>query len=151
MAFNIIIQKNVSEKNKVDKSLTLIATLSGTLRQETSIVDPVVLVAGDLDDYVEANYCTIEDFGRSYFITNIRSVRAGLVEISCHVDVLSSFKTQIRENRAIIHRQANTWNLYLNDGSFRVYQNPIVLTKPFPSGFSTMEFVLAVAGGSQNS
>lgn len=146
MAFDILIQQNQSEKNKVDKDVTTLATITGTLRQETSIIDPVFIIAGDLDDYVGVNYCTVDSFGRSYFVNNIRSVRSGLVELTCHVDVLSSFATQIRTNSAIIRRQENNWNLYLNDGTFKVYQNPIVLTKAFPSGFTTQEYVLAVAG-----
>ena len=146
MAFEIRIQRNNSENNRVTKDVTLLSIIEGTLRQETSIIDPVFLVAGDLDDYVEANYCTVESFGRSYFVTNIRSVRSGLVELTCHVDVLSSFAQQIRANTAIVRRQENQWNLYLNDGTFRVYQNPTVLTKAFPSGFTTQEFVFAVAG-----
>lgn len=146
MAFEIRIQRNNSENNRVTKDVTLLSTLEGTLRQETSIIDPVFLIAGDLDDYVGVNYCTVESFGRSYFVNNIRSVRSGLVELTCHVDVLSSFAQQIRANTAIVRRQENQWNLYLNDGTFRVYQNPTVLTKAFPSGFTTQEFLLAVAG-----
>lgn len=146
MAFEILIQRNNSENNRVTKDVTLLSTIEGTLRQETSIIDPVFLIAGDLDDYVGVNYCTVDSFGRSYFVNNIRSVRSGLVELTCHVDVLSSFAQQIRANTAIIRRQENQWNLYLNDGTFRVYQNPTVLTKAFPSGFTTQEFVLAIAG-----
>ena len=146
MAFDILIQQNQSEKNKVDKVVSTLSTVSGTLRQETSIIDPVFIVAGDLDVFIGVNYLTVSSFGRSYFVNNIRSVRSGLVELTCHVDVLSSFAAQIRTNSAIIRRQENNWNLYLNDGTFKVYQNPIVLTKAFPSGFTTQEYVLAVAG-----
>lgn len=143
----IVLQKNATEKNALDKTLTDIATLTGTLKTDTSIIDPVILIEADLTNYTDCNYMTIPDFDRSYFVNNIRSIRNGLIEITAHVDVLSSFKIQIRSNSAIIHRQQNRWNLYLNDGSFRVYQNPIVLTKAFPSGFTTQNFVLAVAGG----
>ena len=146
MAFDILIQQNQSEKNKVDKDVTTLATITGTLRQETSIIDPVFIVAGDLDDFIDVNYLTVGSFGRSYFVNNIRSVRSGMVELTCHVDVLSSFAAQIRTNSAIIRRQENNWNLYQNDGTFKVYQNPIVLTKAFPSGFTTQEYVLAIAG-----
>ena len=116
------------------------------LKEETSIIDPVIKIECDLSNYVNCNYLTIPEFGRKYFVNNIRSVRNGLVEFSCHVDVLSSFADSIRTNKAIIKRQENKWNLYLNDGTFKVYQNPMVLTKAFPSGFTTQEFVLAVAG-----
>lgn len=144
--FEIILQTNKSEKNKLDKDVDNIITLSGILKTETSIIDPIILIEGDLSNFVTCNYMTIPLFNRKYFVTNIRSIRNGLFEISAHVDVLSSFTSQIRTNLAIIHRQENRWNLYLNDGTFRVYQNPMVLTREFPTGFSTFEFVLAVAG-----
>lgn len=146
MAFNISLQRNNSERNRVLKDVENIMTVSGELKTETSIVDPIILIECDLSAVTGCNYVSIPTFGRSYFVNNIRSIRTGLVEFSCHVDVLSSFAEQIKKNTAIVRKQENNWNLYLNDGSFKVYQNPIVLTKAFPSGFTTQEFVLAVAG-----
>lgn len=146
MAFNISLQVNNSERERLTKAIDDILTVSGVLKKDTSIIDPVIMIECDLSDVVNCNYMTIPAFGRSYFVNNIRSIRNGLVEFSCHCDVLSSFASQIRNNTAIIKRQENDWNLYLNDGSFKVYQNPDVLTKAFPSGFDTQEFVLAVAG-----
>lgn len=146
MAFDIILQVNESEKNKVTKTLTEIMTVSGVLKSETSIIDPVIMISCELSNVTKCNYITIGSFGRSYFVNNIRSIRSGLVEFSCHVDVLTSFADSIRENTAIIRKQESKWNLYLNDGSFKVYQNPMVLTKAFPSGFTNQKFVLAVAG-----
>ena len=89
---------------------------------------------------------TIEEFNRSYFITNIRAIRTNVYEITGHVDVLSTYADYIKDCTALIRRQENKWNLYLNDSVFKVYQNPVVNTFPFPSGFSTKEFVLAIAG-----
>lgn len=146
MAFNITLQINNSDKTAIDKTISDIAVLSGVLKSDTSIIDPIIVFEGNISNYVNCNYMTIPTFGRSYFVNNITSIRNGLFEISAHVDVLSSFKTQIRGNSAIVRRQENEWNLYLNDGSFRVYQNPMVLTKEFSAGFSAPEFVLAVAG-----
>lgn len=146
MAFTIVLQRNDSESNRLTKTLTDILSLSGTLKTETSIIDPVILVEADLSTLTGCNYCTIQAFGRSYFVTNIRSIRNGLVEISCHVDVLSTYATQIRANRAIVQRQENEWNLYLNDGVFKTYQNPQTVTKVFPAGFGTKHYFLTVAG-----
>lgn len=146
MAFNIVLQRNNSELNRVTKSVDNLFTVSGVLKEETSIIDPVIKIECLLSSVTDCNYLSIPSFGRSYFVNNIKSIRHGLVEFSCHVDVLSSFASEIRGSTAIIRRQENAWNLYLNDGTFKVYQNPIVLTKAFPSGFSTQEFVLAVAG-----
>lgn len=148
MAFNIVLQTSNSEPNRVTKNITDIMTVSGVLKEETSIIDPVIKIECDLSAVTGCNYLTIPAFGRKYFVNNIRSIRNGLVEFSCHVDVLTSFAAGIRGATAIIKRQESLWNLYLNDGSFKVYQNPNVLTKAFPTGFSTQEFVLAVAGSS---
>lgn len=143
----ITLQVSTSPKNKLDKDVTDVASLSGTLKTSTSVINPTIIIEGDLSQYTNVNYMTITEFGRSYFITNITSVTSKLFEIAAHVDVLSSFAAEIRANKAIVHRQETKWNLYLDDGSFKVYQNPMVLTKAFPSGFTTQEFVLAVAGG----
>lgn len=146
MSFSILLQRNTSELNKLDKTLTTITTLTGTLKTETSIIDPVIIVEGVLSDLKTCNYCTISEFGRSYFVNNIKSIRNNLIELTCHVDVVSTYKSQIRSQFAIVRKQENNWNLYLNDGSFKCYQNPIVLTKKFSNGFTTPSFVMAVAG-----
>lgn len=146
MAFSVYLQYNRSELNRVSKEVDTILTLFGTLKAETSIIDPIIIFEASMADLASCNYMTISQFRRSYFVRNIRSIRNGLIEISGHVDVLSSFASQIRGNSAIITKQENEWNLYLNDGSFKCYQNPTVITRSFPSGFTTQEFVLAVAG-----
>lgn len=144
--FNIVLQVNSSEKERLNKSITDIATISGTLREKTSLIDPVIVIEGDLSNYVNCNYMTIQAFNRSYFINNITSVSNNLFEISAHVDVLTTYKDQIRTNDAIIARQEKKWNLYLNDGVFKTYQNPYIVTKAFPSGFTSQHFVFSVAG-----
>lgn len=146
MSFSIVIQNNASEIIKVTKEITDIVTLTGVLREGSSIINPIILVEADLSSLVNANYLTISDFGRSYFINDIVSTREGLVELNCHVDVLSSFADSIKENKGIIFRQENEFNLYLNDGVLEVFQNPYVITKEFPSGFDGQSYVLALAG-----
>lgn len=151
MAFAITLQRNNSENNRLTKDVTDIITVTGELKTETSIVDPVILIECEITTLKACNYMTIPVFDRSYFVNNIRSIRTGLVEFTCHVDVLSSFADAVKEQTAIIARQENEWNLMLNDAIFKLYQNPKVLTQPFPTGFTTQEFVLAVAGGTAQS
>lgn len=146
MSFAITFGRNRSEVNKMDKDVATIATYNGVLKNGSSIIDPVITIDGDITSVVNANYITIPSFSRSYFIKDIVSVSNRLFEVSAHVDVLSSFKSQIRNNYAIVYRQKDLWNLYLDDGSFKIYQNPIVTTKSFPQGFTEQEFVLAIAG-----
>ena len=144
----IQIQQTTSEKNKIGKSISTLYTESGALREGTSIINPVIMISGaNVPTLKNANYMHIPDFNRYYFITDIKSVRNGLIEISGHVDVLQTYSSQIRNNTAIIKRNANSWNLYIEDGLFKTYANPHIFTKEFPSGFKDPSYVLFVAGG----
>lgn len=149
MSFQCILQYNASEDNKLTKDLTDVITLTGTLKSETSVLTPVIVFDAPLTTVAGANYMTIPAFGRSYFITDIRSITAVLTEVSLRVDVLGTYQNGIRACTGIVARQENRWNLYLDDGSFRVYSNPYVLTRAFPSNFgNSFYFILAVAGDS---
>lgn len=150
MSFTVTLQNNSSPKNQLDKTLTEVASLIGVLKEDSSVVDPIILVRPNAYQMASilsvVNYMTITTFGRSYFITDKIVTNNVLIELHAHCDVLTSYASAIRGNEAIIYRQENDWNLYLDDGSFQVYNNPNILTRPFPSGFSTLEFILAVAG-----
>ena len=144
--FSVYIQRNNSEAIHLDKDLTDILTTYAWLKESTSIINPTFVLEAPLADLVRANYVTVPTFGRSYFIQDIISITTDLVELNCHVDVLSSFKDDIRANKGITHHQENNWNLYLNDGTLKAYQNPLIDTVVFPNGFSGQSFVLITGG-----
>lgn len=136
----------ISEYKAVNKTLTELVSLTGTLREQSSIIDPVIMIS-DIDSYVGSmNYAYIPEFNRYYFITNIENVRENLWRVSFHVDVLYTYREQIKSNNAIIERNENEYDLKLNDGLFKTQQNPRIAQFPFPSGFTTWNFVLAIAG-----
>lgn len=147
MAFTVKLQSNASETNAVTKSITDVLTLTGTLKNESSVIDPVIIVEADPETVVGCNYMTIPSFNRAYFIRNITVIRANIVELRGHVDVLSTYASAIKANTAIIDRQETNWNLYIDDGSFKAYANPIVETIEFPNGFSSHSYVMAYVGG----
>lgn len=146
MSFNIILQKNNSDYNVINKEIENIITLTGDLKNNSSLIDPTFIVRVNVDMLVNSNYLTVDKFKRKYFIRDIKSLTNGTCEITAHVDVLSSFSNDIKECVGIINKQENEWNLYIDDGSFKAYQNSKVLTKAFPSGFTNYNFLLAVAG-----
>lgn len=151
MSFTIHFMQTSSAPNVVDKEFSRQGVdLEGTLRAGSSIIDPVIIVEANAPGFhVNGyNYCQVEEFGRYYYITNIVSINYTLWEIHCHVDVLMSYKEQIRAQKAIVARQESQYNLMLDDGSFMCYQNPKIQTKLFsnPTPFETQEFVLVVAG-----
>ena len=136
MSFTVTLQTNNSEENRLVKSVTDVLSVTGTLKANCSIIDPVILIEmGSVPANV--NYMTISEFGRSYFVRDMISVRNGLWEIHAHVDALSSFAGQIAGCTGIVRRQENDWNLYLNDGVFRTYVQPMIVSRSFPSGFNS--------------
>lgn len=141
--------KNHSDKIVVDKTIVQCGDTitDAVIKEDVSITDPVFL----LKDYTgfnvaTANYCYIDDLVRYYYITDIIVIDQTLYEIHCHVDVLMSFKSGIRSNKAVISRQQSLRNLYLNDGVFKCKAYPKFEIIKFPTGFTGYHYMLTVAG-----
>lgn len=147
MSFTIDFQINSSENNRLDKTTSTVLSLSGTLKEGTSIVNPVILVEASPATLAVCNYAVISVFNnRRYFITDVQSYRNALTEVHMKCDVLSTYASQIRNCEALIYKQENIWNLYLDDGTFKAYQNPMLGGYEFPNGFNTLQYILSVAG-----
>lgn len=144
MSFSIKLQRNTSPMNKMDKSCNLVGTITGTLRNETNLVDPIILVEQSELPYF--NYMTIEEFHRSYFVREIKAVRNNVWEIHGHSDPLMSFKQDFLQNTALVARNENQYDLLLNDGGFKCRQNSRIGYLSFPSGLDNFNYILIVAG-----
>ena len=142
---DIKIYNNTSEKVKVGKTLINVRDISGELKEACDIINPVIIISGEnLSSY---NYLYIPIFNRYYFIIDIKVIRNNLWEISCHCDVLETYKDSIKANTAIIKRQESIWDLYLNDEKFKAESTNKTATIMFPQNhFNTVNFILTVAG-----
>lgn len=145
----INLYNNTSPPNYVNKSITEVISLEGTLREPTSIIDPVVII--ERNSPIGFNYAHIPIFNRYYFVTGISSETNNLVAIAMHVDVLMTYREQIANMNAIIKRQENQYNLYLDDGIFKAYQNTKHKIIKFPYGFNNFSYILALAGNGEQS
>lgn len=143
--FDIVLMQNSDPINKISKNPSTVATYRGQLVEGTSISDPDILV--ESATLPAGNYAHIEAFGRYYYITDIKSERTDLWRLRMHVDPLKSWASEILANPAVIARSSNTFNLYLEDSRYKAYADPIVVTRVFPSGFNTFQYVLAMLGG----
>ena len=123
-------------------------TLTGELRKSTSVKNPVIVVEST-DAIIGYNYCFITEFARYYFITDIKSVRNGLWEVSMRVDVLMSFQSDILSSEAIIdHETTPDISNYLNSDIWNstVKDKTDIIT--FSGGLSESGgYVLITAGG----
>lgn len=142
----IKLYNTTSEVNMLTKELTELTTLIGNLREESSIIDPVIMVDGIGSYLSTCNYAYIPEFSRYYFIKNIEAVSNTLYRLYLHVDVLYTYRNGIRNNHAIISRNEKQYDLKMNDGLFVTQQNPRRAQFSFPSGFNTWNYVIAIAG-----
>lgn len=142
----IILYKTASETNRLDKQLSSARIINGTLRSESSIINPTLLIQSD-DSIIGYNYLYVKVFNRYYYINDITCVRHGLYRINCHVDVLMTYSSAIKTNRAIIDRLADEEQKYLADSryTFNSYNNYYV--QKFATSLSkSLSYILVVAG-----
>lgn len=142
-----------AEKNRVNKSefLTNRFVLEGTLKDNTSVTNPVLLIDKPTNPIEYAyNYMYIAEFSRWYFIEDIVSVHNNLWEIHANVDVLQSFSYDIRSSYGVIDKYQNETdsNVYFDDGSFIMDTRKDVQVMEFPNGLNeTGSYILICAGG----
>lgn len=121
--FNITFRQLNGERSLLDKSnaftqggATPSLVVSGVLKEQSSIINPVVLIQSDTS-IMEYNYAEIDTFKRKYFVTDIKNVRNDLWEVSMHVDVLYSYKDALLQNDYFVERNQYNFNNELPDNA----------------------------------
>lgn len=137
---------NNSDTNVIGKSLTTIQIMDCTIKHPSSIINPILTIKGS-DDIAISNYIYIPNWNRYYFVTDVRSLRNGLWEFKCHVDVLESYKSQIKAITCLIARSESNGNLTIDDG-YVTSSIPLQSTKLWPNSFTSQysSFALTVLG-----
>lgn len=140
---------NKSDKRVVDKTITQVGgNMDIQFIDDSSVVDPILkmkVTSGILN----CNYLWLEDLHRYYYI-NDWTLSKGYVIAKCHVDVLMTYKTEIREIKCIVRRQEryDRCNFYQNDDKWKLNSYPCTRVLEFDSGFdmSNNNFVMGVVG-----
>lgn len=144
---NIHLYLNNSEYNKMNKSLSNDVVISGTLRDQSNVVTPTILIETN-SSITTYNYCYIPDFHRYYFINEFVSVRNNLWSISLKSDVLMSFKDEILKCQGIVSDSTDNGDDYINGSQFVTNCKSTTTIKKFSSGLlDDGEFILITAGG----
>lgn len=151
----IQLMSSVSEPHALNKVLSTITTLEGTLRNESPISNPSILIETDdlaVGSTVRANYACIPDFGRYYFIKEVTHIRNHLWMLDLKCDVLMSFATGIKASMVLIEQTTEPGNARVNDymasDSYAVTVKDKTDIIQFPDGFADAPyFILITAGG----
>ena len=138
---------NSSENNVIGKTLNDELELEGTLRDSSDITNPVIMITSNTKP--TANYAYIDNFNRFYFISEITAYRSNSFILKLKVDVLESYKEQIKKLKVVLSGTENTGkSMYLNSDIWirNVKDKTDIIT--FPNGLSENgEFILITAGG----
>lgn len=129
----ITLYNNASPKIKIGKSLTVVKTMTGTLRESCDMINPSVLIENA--GVINANYAYIAEFGRYYFVKKITSSRNNLWRVDMHVDVRETYANQIKTHKPVLERSENYYNLYLKDNILPLQQDNFTTTYALGSAF----------------
>lgn len=134
MAHTVILKKCISPNNQLTKSFAAgTESFNVVMKENTDIFRPTFVIQTDVRLW-NYNYIDGSAFsGRQYFITDIRSIGNNRYEVDAKTDVLSTWANEIKSNSAVIKRQENLFNLYLDDPEFHVYNYEQIQTLRFPN------------------
>lgn len=99
---NIIFYRTTDAPNKINKSLSLIKTVSGELREGCDILSPSISLVYD-NSLVSANYAYIPAWNRYYNITGLAAA-GKMLNVSMVVDVLKTYAADILKSKATVTR-----------------------------------------------
>ena len=138
---------NTSDNNVVDKSLTMVfSNVAYEFKTETSQTNPIILI--DRNFWQSGvNYIYISELNRYYFIKDIKFMTGKLIALECVVDVLMSFKNELKKETAILERQTNLANLYFNDSELPIENRINQTFKLFPKGLENRAYYYLLIGG----
>lgn len=143
----ITLYNNASAPNVINKSITLISTLTGDLRGETNKVSPVIRIYAD--SLPAFNYAHIPAFSRYYYLRDMRIVRTGIYDIYLKSDPLKSFN--LNSITGIVTESQNIQNNYLEHRHFIRSVKTKTNILPFSAGLlDSGEYILITAGGGGN-
>lgn len=146
---NISLYRTSSDKRTLNKALSLKATKSAVLKDNNSVTHPY-LVVETFEGWEDCNYLYIDDFERYYFIDDKKPMIGNKIALTCSVDVLMSFRTQLLSLSCIIDKQQNLSqaNKYRDDGSYVLLNTVNDTIINFSNGFNENgTYVLICAGG----
>lgn len=99
----ILLGTTLSSVNTINKQFNKKYELTGTFRDVTDTMNPVILINITNNEILNCNYCYIAEFGLWYWV-EFEAVRTNMYNMKCTRDPLMSFKDEILNLYAIVDR-----------------------------------------------
>lgn len=138
---------NSSERDEIYKTLSNETILMNVIfKDDSSIIDPVLVLSGTNQLANSINYAYIPTFGRYYFIEK-KDISQQRIYLTLHTDVIESARTQLLNNYAVLDRSTNHFNAYQVDNDIPLINSSEITITNFAGSFSGESLILTVAGG----
>lgn len=105
-----------SKRENSTRQRTMSTVHNCVLKNGCSLLYPTLLLELDTDTFPAYTGFKIED--RYYNVTDIKSVRQNIFEISGEVDVLATYKSDIGNSTEYVTRAASAYNPYVIDSKY---------------------------------
>lgn len=138
---------NMSDNRTIRKKLLNEFSLTGTLRDSCSLLEPIINIENS--NVLRFNYAYIPDFQRYYFVKEITNLRKNIWTLELEVDSLMSFKGDILALQVVADKQSNSavGDEYIDDGSLVTDNYMFKSMYNFSKGFNDQgEYILITAG-----
>lgn len=144
-----IFYENKSDRRYLTKQLEgKYSNVPVEILSPSSVVRPTLKVSSGLIGQ-NVNYLKLVDLERYYYINNW-TMENGYVLLDCEVDVLMSFKDEIKKQNVIVKRNEKKFNMYLEDDQYKLLNQTAVRTLEFPNGFDDHQLVMGIVGKKVN-
>lgn len=140
---------SVDDHRKVNKTLTPVNSADVVLKNDTSMLNPTIILKKESYDF-NANYFYVGEFGRFYFVNDVKALTGQMVAVSGEIDVLMSFSSAINNLSTMIDRQENLTNGYIVDRELPVRVDKSVTINKFSGKFSDTNYNYLTVGGGAN-
>ena len=151
--YSISDDRKVVDKSLIDSGVNanLLKTCSSVhYKDDVDILNPILEIAYDAL-LTSANYVYVQDWGRYYYINDITTGMNRLF-FKCHVDVLKTYSSDIKQLQCIVERQESKskGKLYMADKAFKSEVKKIISTRKLSGSFDKLHssFILTTGGRS---
>ena len=143
---DVTFYKTTSPKNALNKTLTDVTTKACTLKMSKDICNPSFIVGYD-SSLLSRSYAYISDWGRYYFIESIEVTPGQEMLIKLHVDVLTTYATEIKACKARITRSQSNFDKYIPDSMIINKAQTKITQRKLGTGFTSANKYYIMIGG----
>lgn len=97
-------------------------------KTENNVINPKIVIRNS-DGKLKCNYCYIPHLNRYYWISNISTANGDFLILDLTVDVLMTYRNEIKNSYGFIERNEVDYNNYLIDNEVVVSNKKIRTTK----------------------